>query len=218
MQQGWHSGGWPDDADTLIEPARPPRRPVFVRINRFAIAFVMLDVFSIVLTLAGVRGWAYGLAFSTVAIALVILDARELRRHGYQVTAWWLLLTGIAYLIHRTRRAQQSVVIPVAYALTSLAVAVIMANILTAAIAEEQRLIEEEAGRIDLIEIELRQEFAGRDAEVSCDGRMWGVYGWTETSCEIWMDDEYHWVDVTVHEDGTWTWVEGDEGTLLLNN
>lgn len=217
MQQGWHTTGWPEDETaSTIEPARPRRRPIFMHINRFAIAFVLLDMFSIAITLAGVRGWFYALALSAAAITLVILDARELRRHGHQVTAVWLLLTGIAYLIHRTRRAQLSAVIPVAYALTSLTAMVITINIFAAEVAEEERLLDEEAARIELVVAELEQAFPGTDGEVRCDYMQWEAFGYTTTDCTITTDGDYRWVEVTMHDDGSWTWVEQDDETIVF--
>lgn len=121
--QGWHGAGWADD--TIDRAPEPEPRPVR-DINRYAIALALSPLLGIVFILFGViSSWPLDLVVWAGLIVLAILDARELRRAGYRVHAWWILLLTLVHLIHRKRRTGQSATLPwvwVACALAAFAV------------------------------------------------------------------------------------------------
>lgn len=109
--QGGHMQGSGDDEASTEEPDRTPY--VEKLTNRFAVAIALLPLAHILLMVLGLwRNLAADLVYWGVVVWLAYLDARELRGRGHEVTWWWAIILPIVHLIHRTRRAGQTSLIP----------------------------------------------------------------------------------------------------------
>ena len=117
LPQNWDMPRWPED-----EPVVERKPYVEKSLHRFAVALALTPHLLIVQHLLGLRGvLAVDMVLGGVSIALAFLDARELRRVGYQVHGWWGILWGIVHLIHRTRRTGEMTYLPWIWVLSAIA-------------------------------------------------------------------------------------------------